>query len=506
MSRKRNQNDYNRDEDYSYDYDYNNEPISYRKVKQKRRENNIPSVLGALIFGLIFVYLLVNMYIYMNKDKVAIYEVQAEELNFDTSFDAVCIRQEKILTAANSGYINYYISQGNKVAKNNVIYSIDTSENNVYSRMNEDYESIIYNSDQIAQIKAVIVSAMRDYDGSDLTWAGKFSDELSDKIYEIANSNLLDYAVVLQQTSSSNSDFHQVKVPESGIVSYKTDELCGITADDVNPVMFKSIKSYETINLKETGLVAKGEDVCRLCPVEDWSVVAQVSEDFYINNVDRDSATIYINGSTTPMTGELRLFTRNMKENDKKGDGKDIKYYYAEISLHDRMSQYIDSRFVKVEFEYPSESGLKIPLTAVTSKEFYIVPLSMFVIDKDYKGPVLEQELYDGETGETTIVPVYLSKYIKDDYYAYIDKSVVNEGDYFVNTETDERFRVGSVNTLDGVYCVNKGYYVFTWIEKIKSNSEYVIIRKNSNSKDAIKLYDHIALNSSDAVEGKIIN
>ena len=50
---------------------------------------------------------------------------------------------------------------------------------------------------------------------------------------------------------------------------------------------------------------------------------------------------------------------------------------------------------------------------------------------------------------------------------------------------------------------VNKGYYVFVRIEKLRSNNEYAIIK--SNTPDGLRQYDHIALNASDAVDQALI-
>ncbi len=459
--------DYDADEQYT-------RPAKYKRPFGSSR--NAPAIIGAVVFAFVFIYLCVNLYIYWKKDQVSIYEVQAEALNFDTSFDGICIRSEELAEAAYSGYVNYYIGQGNRVAKNGVVYSVDASGDNIYNRLNADYENIIFNTDQIAQVKNILASAMRDYDGSDISWSGGFLDILSSDIDEIVNANLLDKAAELYQSGNASGEFKSVRSPQSGVVSYKTDTLFGITDDEITGDTFKDEKFSEK-NLKGSGLVSAGEFV-------------KVNEDFYVNNLENRTATVFINGSAIPMTGELKLLRR----------GED---YLAEVILDNYMSEFIDNRFVKVEFSYDTENGLKIPLSAVVSKEYYLVPLSAFTAIDEYDGYVLRREVYDDATGETFYEDIYAPKYYYDGYYAYIEKSLINDGDYIVNTKTDERWRIGSVGNVDGVYCVNKGYYVFTRIERIKSNSEYVIIKKNTAN--GIRLYDHIALNSTDAVEGKII-
>ena len=167
------------------------------------------------------------------------------------------------------------------------------------------------------------------------------------------------------------------------------------------------------------------------------------------------------------------------------------------------MTRYINDRYVSVEFSVNDENGLKIPVSSIFKKEYYLVPLTMFVESENNRGDVLKREVYDPETGMTEYKEVSPEKYYKDEYYAFIDKDLLNEGDFLYNDKTKDRYKVSLVNYLEGVYNVNKGYYVFVRIEKLRSNSEYAIIR--SDTPAGIRQYDHIALNASDAVDQALI-
>ena len=167
------------------------------------------------------------------------------------------------------------------------------------------------------------------------------------------------------------------------------------------------------------------------------------------------------------------------------------------------MPMYIDERVLSVEFESSVEGGLKVPLSAIAKKEFYLVPLSLFVENEQYTGQVLLKEGYSSETGNPMYIPVYPPKYFSDANYAYIDMNLLNEGDVLDNPDTGESFKVGLKNTIEGVYNVNKGYYQFVKIERLRQNSEYAIVKKNT--KDGLNLYDHIALDASVAKDQAII-
>jgi len=70
--------------------------------------------------------------------------------------------------------------------------------------------------------------------------------------------------------------------------------------------------------------------------------------------------------------------------------------------------------------------------------------------------------------------------------------------------DKDVKYTMDEKKSLKGVYNVNKGYYRFQRIERLRQNSEYVIIKKNTP--DGVRRYDHIAMNSEDAVDSAIIS
>lgn len=466
----------------------------YREGKEVKRPNRgfinklTPEVIGAGILILIFLYLIINVLIYRSKKQVSIFEVQAQDIGYDTTFTGICLRDEQVIRSQASGYLNYYIGNGCKVAKDGIVYSVDSS-NRIYNSLNASMEDTKLTKDEIVRLKNIIATRMRDYNGSDLSWIKSFESSLNTIVYEMINENVLNSALELRNSDSSKDGFMTYRSEKSGVVSYYTDKCTGYTVNDINADLFKS-KDAEKKNLRTAGLVAADDPVYRICSEDNWSVVAKVSEKFYVNNLEKRSMTVFLNGDNTPLTGELRLFTIDSD-------------YYAELKFEKYMTRFINDRYVSVEFSVNEENGLKIPVSSIFKKEYYLVPLTMFVKSDEERGDVLKREVYDAETGVTEYREVYPEKYYKDEYYAFIDKELLNEGDYLYNAGTKERYKVSLVNYLEGVYNVNKGYYVFVRIEKLRSNSEYAIIK--SDTPGGIRQYDHIALNASDAVDQALI-
>lgn len=98
--------------------------------KRKKNRKIIPyrrprADIGRLIFGVIFLYLLINIFIYMGHDKIQFYEVAEGSIVNDRPYTGLILREEQIYNAENSGYVNYYLREGKRASVGARIYSLD---------------------------------------------------------------------------------------------------------------------------------------------------------------------------------------------------------------------------------------------------------------------------------------------------------------------------------------------------------------------------------------------
>ena len=71
--------------------------------------------IGTLMFGIVFVYMIICIVIYLTSTHVTAYEVTAGPLSGNYRFSALALKSEKIVTAEQSGNINYYAREGSKI-------------------------------------------------------------------------------------------------------------------------------------------------------------------------------------------------------------------------------------------------------------------------------------------------------------------------------------------------------------------------------------------------------
>ena len=463
--------------------EYKKTPV---KKKNKTRKRNPFSVFAFILFGLA-VYLAVNIFIMANKDKVSFYEVKAAQLSYDTTFKGIAIRNEKLIYAEDSGYVSYFVRNKKKTAKNSVIYCVD-SKSSTYNALKKDFGNDKLDKSQIKDIKNTIARYLEGDSTTIIGNIGDFKEQLGSMIYDFVSNNMIENLKDYVADGMTGSSFHVCKSPISGVVSFKSDAYTGITSDMVTADMFEN--APEIKNLRSPGLITSADPVYRICEDENWSIVCKVTEDFYVDNVGTREAMVLIGNKSTPVNVTTTPYSID-------GD------YFVEIKLNTYMSEFIDDRLLSVRFINDRDAGLKIPVSSVVQKDYYLVPINMFVEDREHNIMLLKKETADPNTGEIYLVNVYPTKYYSDGYYAYIDPQYVSDGDVINNPDTGNRMRVSTMNSLDGVYNVNKGYYQFVRIERLETGSDYIII--NPSTPDGIREYDHIALDGSKGTDSMLI-
>ena len=166
------------------------------------------------------------------------------------------------------------------------------------------------------------------------------------------------------------------------------------------------------------------------------------------------------------------------------------------------MVRYINERFVDIELAVNDQSGLKIPKSAITTKEFYTVPKEAFAQggDSNNLGLLISKTTEDGEQVVFVTPTIY---YETDDFY-YIDDEDVTAGDVALINNSSKRYTIGTdKDSLIGVYNINKGYAVFKQINIMYENEDYAIVEQKTAY--GISLYDHIALDGSKLTENQLI-
>ena len=198
------------------------------KVYQRKKHLNI----GIIIFGVIFIYLIVTVLMYLTEKHISVYEVREGSILKDNSYTGLALRDETIIRSQNTGYINYFVSSGSKVGSKTQIYSLSDQKLQFKSKIKSSQKLTSSEQNSIHQKTQIFCQNYSD---------GSFSD-----VYTLKNSisSILDgksnqnRQTQLSALTDTDTDGLQVFSADSdGIICYYIDGFEKTTADDVTPDM-----------------------------------------------------------------------------------------------------------------------------------------------------------------------------------------------------------------------------------------------------------------------------
>ncbi|MFU0827555.1 MAG: hypothetical protein ACFWTJ_08475 [Lachnoclostridium sp.] len=96
--------------------------------------------------------MLISVYIYFTKDHLTIYEVLEGSTSDDIVFTGLILRDEEVIYTDTAGYISYFHGDGDRVAKNATIYSLDGNKD-TYDLIDSSDDTIALTKDKTDSLK-----------------------------------------------------------------------------------------------------------------------------------------------------------------------------------------------------------------------------------------------------------------------------------------------------------------------------------------------------------------
>ncbi len=453
-----------------------------RKQRVVRKTSAVKNFnVGIIIIFMVFIYMVVTVIVGLTKDHISIYEVQAVSMSMDNTAEAVIIRNENDYYTDTAGYTNYYVRNGARVAVGDTIYSIDESKN-IYEYLVDYDMNYTLSNDDIDILKDYVTNFNSNYNGDNFSLVYDLKDNLSSEISNISDTYLLENLNEIVSESGSSLTFNVVYSNKAGTISFFNDNLTGLKAGDVSLSTFDRT-NYKSNNLYDSDLKESGALVYKLIDEDAWSIVISLSKEQYDALSSKSSISFTIKNDDLQLTKPCKFFT--------KGEG-----YFAQVDMTEYLIRYIKYRFLDIELNLNTDSGLKIPYTSITTKNFYKIPSEYYIYNEQVEEYGFTYMEYDIATKETSYVFVETDCYYEDETegYVYVDMDEFEYGQYVYSMDNETLFQVSVVGSLEGVYNTNKGYAVFRRIEKISENEDYCIVKDGVDK--SISAHDHIALHA----------
>lgn len=460
-----------------------------KKVKKYRKPLNLN--IGMLIFSAVFIYVIICVIAYFQSSHIVRYEVQEGSLATNNIYRGVAIRDEIVVTADAAGYVNYYAREGERVAKDDLVYIIDET-----GRLNEELENASLGENslsdkELAEFRSEIVNFMHGYDSTNYESTYDFKYSLKNTVLKLANANILQ-SINSSEASGIANIVNFCNAPTTGIVAYWTDGYEALTADAVTADVFDD-KSYEKNQYIGNELRAIGDSVYKLSTNENWSIVIPIDAQRGARMEEEEYVKVRFLKNQYESWGKAKLLNNS--------DGNT----YLELSFTNSMVTFVSDRFLDVELIINDETGLKIPNSSIVEKEFFLIDKD-FVIEGGSQGGygVIRQCYLEDGTISSEYMEADVYSYDEEEEVYYMDASILNAGDILYKQDGQETYTVSKRATLIGVYNMNKGYADFKQINILYQNDEYSIVK--ANTKYGLNVYDYIVLDAAAVSDDQFIN
>lgn len=458
----------------------NNNVVKYRKGFNLN--------IGFVVFFVIIIYVLFHIFTYLTSKPVSEYEVQQGKIATNNIYKGLIIRDEHVVYAEESGSLNYYVANGSKVGLSDTVYSVDT-DGSISSQITGSQTDTSAITDETSdEIIKDINNFSSSYDRKNFSKVYTFKNSLSSTLTQVLSQNALTNLSDSISAAEANNTFYTFKPSNAGIVYYGIDGYEDVTTDNFTFDQYDN-SNYEETDLSENTTINQLDPVYKLITSENWNILINIPDKIAEQLSDKSTVKIRFcdDNYTTTVSFDMT------KQEDK---------YFLKLNLRNSLIRYISERFTNIELVLSSQTGLKIPNSAITTKEFFTIPKQYFTQSGDSSNLSVMKKTDNSKDSVEIITPTIFSE--NDDYY-FIDDEDISEGDQLVMPDSSATYKVGTdKDSLTGVYNINKGYAVFKQIKVLSSNDDYSIVEAKTDF--GIALYDHIALDGSSIVENQTIS
>lgn len=438
---------------------------------------------GIVLFGALFVYLIILIISFATRNKISSYEVHMGRILNDENYTGMAIREEKVVLADKDGYIKYSSAENQKVKKGESICAISSEKFADQNTENSTNENVVkkLTDEQQNSLGITVQSFTNSFTDSSFSEVYSFKESIKNTLSDFSSSSTKKLSDI---TFNNNAESILLQSEDDGIIVYNTDGYESFTEEQITTINFDRQKYYSK-ELNTNMKISSGDPIYKLITSENWSVVIPITEKTADDLKDRRTVTVRFLKDNEEMVGNVLV-------------KKQGKQYMAYIHFSSGMIRYANERFLDLELILTDYSGLKIPKSSIVKKPFFVIPTEYIV-----KGGNSDETgvLKKSEKNKTEFVS--LNVYSIKDNLAYVDLTELSNGDVLIKPDSNMTHTIGEKKKLSGVYQINKGYAVFKQVEFLCENKDFYIVQ--AKNEFGLSNYDHIALDSKRIKENDII-
>ena len=458
--------------------------MSNNTKKRTKHTNFLNINAGIVIFGLILIYLFINIVIYFTTERTKYYEVtegsNAEKIN--NSYEGIALRDEVIKYAGESGYVDYFIREGSRISKNTTLYSIDSSGKLNDFLLESGKENSKLTKENLDTINTLLTDFNNNFDTMNFHTIYDFKSTIKGTVVDLINMNSL------QKLAKNKGEKFTINKSEvSGIVLYRVDDFENLKPKKIKQSHFDK-SNYTSAHFSSGNKIEQGTPIYKTINDDEWNIVLKFNKKDVKKYKKTTNITIKFLKDNLTTTANLKIVTGD--------DGNK----YGVVTLAKYVVRYATDRFLDIEIVETPTVGLKIPKSSVITNDLYVIPKEYSKKGKDDVtiGFNVQNSTRSKSDSEIYYPPI---TYTDENNY-YVSKSYFDAGDVIAKSDSHSNYVVEKTQKFMGVYNINNGYTVFEIVKILDTIDEYYIIEKENSG---LKIYDRIVLDASNIYENQII-
>lgn len=455
--------------------DADNEREEGAKILPLRRGANIN--IGLVIFLFIFLYLAYSLIHFATKENYTTFQVGLPEtLSEEQTYQALLLRTEQTVASDHAGYVDLFVEEGSRVSVGMDIASVD--EVGSYSeQIREAMKDRSLAKEDLLRMKTALKDLSVSYDPMNFASVYERKSMLH---ATVLGSNVADLYTSIAGSTSAAEFFHVSECSISGIAAYYLDGFESKEVRDLTAADFDAAKYQRAVTGR---VVAPGDFLYKIIPSENWKMAVPISEE------EAASYGAYTSLNITFLKNGLKTTASSSVVTGADGG------LYLQLELSRYMIRFIGDRFARIRISRSEESGFKLPKTALTTEELYMIP-------RDYQtdGGFIAVNYTDGGENVSLIDPDLA---FTDEQYCYVELSKIEGGTILAKPDSAERYTVRLTAQMDGVYKIGKGYTEYCPVVIIDSSEDYVLVARNTER--GLTSYETILLNAKGYRAGQIL-
>ena len=146
--------------------------------------------IGTVLFGILFIYMIICVVLYMTSDHITSYEVTEGSLAGNDVYTALALRTEELITAPESGSVTYYAREGSKVGSGGSVCSIDQGGRS-QELAQASLEEASLDSEDLSQLREQMAAFANSFQSENFQSVYTFQSDLESMIMDITSEEAL---------------------------------------------------------------------------------------------------------------------------------------------------------------------------------------------------------------------------------------------------------------------------------------------------------------------------